>query len=336
MAQPGDLAARAAGALAVKHRLTGAAVLRIGLGGLVGYRYLSAWPVRHFLWGPSGLLPIEAFGRTEIHAGPSVFAVGSDAAFDALYLTGLLVSLAFLAGWRTRVVSVPFVAFTWSLFSRNPLALNAADNLVAATLPYLLLMDLSARLSLDARRPRTGPDRPAAARLHNAGLLCLVVQLGIVYAASFIFKLLGTTWRDGSALGIVFGLAEYRPPVLSDFLTTNEAAQMVLARATMAFEATYPLLLWSRRTSWAAAAGAAVFHTGTILLMGLAAFGFTMIVFQAVVLTDEQYRSLGRRLGWPAPVPQPGTAPDAPAHHSAFVGTSFSARLPEGERGRIR
>lgn len=238
--------------------------------------------------------------------GPSLFAVSSDRAFEALYLAGFLVSLAFLVGWRTRVVAVPFVAFTWSLFSRNPLALNAADNLVAATLPYLLLLDSSARLSVDARRVRTTPGRPAVAWLHNTGVLCLLLQLAIVYAASFLFKLLGTTWRDGSALGIVFGLAEYRPALFAGFLTTNEAAQIVLAWLTMAFEATYPALMWSRSGRVAAAAGAVVFHTGTILLMGLVAFGLTMIVFQAVLLSDEQYGGIAKRLGRPEPVPQPG------------------------------
>lgn len=276
-----------------KQRLIGCSLLRLGLGGTVSFIYLSSWPVRHYLWGPGGVMPIDTFGETEAHLGPSIFAVGSEPMFDLLYLTGLLVSIVFLVGWKTRLAAFPFVLFTWSLFSRNPLMMNGANVFVAVTLLYFLFLDSSAHLSIDARRPRPpGRFEKSRAWLHNTSLLCLLIQLCIAYGASFLAKIVGPSWRDGSALGTIFSLVEYRPPILAGFLTGSHFVSATFAYFTMAVEASYPLLIWSRRGRWPALAGALLLHSGTIVFMGLVFFGLTMIAYQAVLLSDDQYRLL--------------------------------------------
>ncbi|HET9515832.1 MAG TPA: HTTM domain-containing protein [Gemmatimonadales bacterium] len=279
-----------------KQRLIGCSLLRLGLGGTVSYIFLSSWQVRHYLWGPAGAMPIDTFGTTDAHLGPSIFAVRSEALFDALYLTGLLVSLVFLVGWKTRLVVFPFVLFTWSLFSRNPLMMNGANVFVAVTLLYVVFLDSSAHLSVDARRRRPpGRFETASAWLHNTSLLCLLVQLCIAYGASFLAKTVGASWRDGSALGTIFSLVEYRPPILAGLLTGSHLLSAAIGYFTMAVEASYPFLVWSRRGRWPALAGALLLHGGTIVFMGLVFFGLTMIAYQAVLLSDDQYRLLVNR-----------------------------------------
>jgi hypothetical protein len=44
-----------------------------------------------------------------------------------------------------------------------------------------------------------------------------------------------------------------------------------------------------------ALAGALLLHSGTIVFMGLVFFGLTMIAYQAVLLSDDQYRRLANR-----------------------------------------
>jgi hypothetical protein len=279
-----------------KRRLIGCSLLRLGLGGTVTYLLLSSWQVRHYLWGPAGVMPIDAFGKTDAHLGPSIFAVHSEALFEVMYVTGLLVSVAFLAGWRTRLIAFPFVLFTWSLFSRNPLMINGANMLVAVTLLYVLFLDSSAHFSVDARRPRPpGRFETVSAWLHNTSLLCLLVQLCIAYGASFLSKTVGPSWRDGSALATIFSLVEYRPPILAGLLSTSHFISAAIAYFTMAVEVSYPFLVWSRRGRWVALAGALLLHSGTIVFMGLVFFGITMIAYQAILLSDDQYRLLVKR-----------------------------------------
>jgi hypothetical protein len=284
----------------VKQRLIGSSLLRLGLGAAVTYHFASSWPERRYLWGADGAHPLEIFNSTEARLGPSLFAVQSEALFDVLYLAGLAVAIAYLVGWHTRIVAIPFVVLTWSLLSRDPLALNGGDTLLFVTLPYLLFLDSSAYFSVDSRRRRPGPRSENAetliASLHNLALVCLLVQLCLVYGANCYNKLLGETWIDGTALGIVFRLADYRPPLLAGFLAGNRFVQASMGYFTLAFEGAFPLLIWSRKGRVAAAVLAVFLHGGTILFMGLVAFGFRMIVYQTVLLSDDQYLWLGRKL----------------------------------------
>ncbi|HEX2178186.1 MAG TPA: HTTM domain-containing protein [Actinomycetota bacterium] len=286
---------------AVKHRLIGSSLLRLGLGGAVAYHFASSWPERRYLWGADGAHPLEIFNRTNARLGPSLFAVQSEALFDVLYLAGLLVAIAYLVGWHTRVVAIPFVVLTWSLLSRNPLALNGGDTLLFVTLPYLLFLDSSACFSFDSRRkaaePRSANASTVIAALHNLALVCLLVQLCIVYGANCYNKLLGDTWIDGTALGIVFRLAEYEPPLLAGFLAGSQFVQASIGYFTLAFEGAFPFLIWSRKGRVVAVVLAVLLHGGTILFMGLVAFGLRMIVYQTVLLSDDQYLRLAGRRG---------------------------------------
>lgn len=283
-----------------KQRLIGCSLLRIGLGGTVSYLFVSSWQVRHYLWGPAGVMPIDTFGKTETHLGPSIFAVRSESLFDLLYLTGLALSIAFLVGWRTRLIALPFVVFTWSLFSRNPLMMNGANVFVAVTLLYVVFLDWSAHFSIDARRRRpAGRFDTAGAWLHNTSLLCLLLQLCVAYGASFLWKAAGSSWRDGSALRTIFSLVEYRPPILAGLLSSSHLASAAIGYFSMAVEACYPFLIWSRRGRWVALAGVLLLHGGTIVFMGLVFFGLTMIAYQAVLLSDDQYRLLVERAHLP-------------------------------------
>lgn len=243
---------------ATKHRLIGSSLLRLGLGILVVYTFASSWSERRYLWGAEGVHPMDAFGRTSASLGPSLFAVRSEPLFDVLYLAGLAAAVAYTLGWRTRLVAIPFAALTWSLLTRNPVMLNGGDTLLHVTLPYLVFLDASAYFSLDARRRRKSP-RPqesgqVVAALHNLALVCLLVQLAIVYGFNFYNKMLGDTWPDGTALATVFRLTDYSPAIFTEFLQSNTLVQAVIAYFTLAFEAAYPILIWSRKGRVAAAA----------------------------------------------------------------------------------
>ncbi len=313
-----------AGRFATKRRLIGSSLLRLGLGAAVTYHFASSWPERRYLWGPDGAHPLEVFDRTSSRLGPSLFAVRSDTLFDGLYLAGLLFAIAYLVGWRTRIVVFPFVVMTWSLLTRNPLALNGADTLLLVTLPYLLFLDSSAYFSLDSRRrrpdSRAGNARTVIAALHNLALVCLLIQLCIVYGANCFNKLLGDQWPDGTALATVFRLKEYQPPLFAEFLAGSPLIHAFAGYFTLAFEGAFPLLIWSRLGRVAAVIMALMLHVGIILFMGLVAFGLRMIFYQAVLLSDDQYLWLARKLrsalsrkAEPAIDTGPGGVADSPA-----------------------
>jgi len=289
---------RAKDYLSVEHHLFGCALLRIGIGSVVVYYLTGHWAERSFLWGPNGLYPYWLFARelSTTHA-PSLLAVESQGLFDALYLAALIVAVLYTIGWRTRLIGIPFAIFTWSLFMRNPFLLTGGDNLVQVELPLMLFANTSAFLSLDSgwRGPfeySADTSRPVSALVHNAALFAMMLQLAIAYGAAGLAKTAGYTWQHGTAIYYVLQTREFGMSSLTSMLFRNDIIVALLTYSVVAFELSFPFLIWHRRTRWIAAAGAVAMHTAIALVMRLVPFAVEAMVFEFILFPDESYRGL--------------------------------------------
>lgn len=290
--------------LIVEHHLVGASLLRIGLGAVVLYQLVRHWAERDFLWGPRGVYPLWLFQRElPLARAPSFFAVESTLLFDLVYAVAVGVAALYLVGWRTRWIAIWLYILTWSLIQRNPMLLSGGDKLLLVMLPFVvLLLDTSAYLSADAGWRRIGdpwrpPPRPFVALLHNVGLVCIFVQLSVVYGFSGLAKLLGEAWRDGTAVYYVLRSAEFTLPGISPLIYLNPVLVPLLTYATLAFELGFPLLIWSPRTRWLASLQTMVFHLFIAVFMGLVLFAAQALIFQLVLFDDASYRRAFARLG---------------------------------------
>ena len=292
---------RLRGFLSVEHHLVGASLLRIGLGLVVLYQLLGHFAERGFLWGPRGVYPLWLFERDlPVGRAPSFLAVESELLFDVIYGISIAVAVLYALGWRTRWVGIWLYVLTWSLIKRNPLLRTGGDSIVLAMLPFLLLMNTSAYLSADSRwrgigegdRPRAGP---FAALLHNVGLFGVMLQLCLIYLFAGVYKLLGEHWPQGTAVYYVLRAPEFTLPGLSELIYLNPVLVPTLTYATLAFELSFPLLVWSARTRPIAVGAAVVFHLSTAALMGLVVFAAQALVFQCVLVGDRDYRRIWRR-----------------------------------------
>lgn len=301
-----------------ERHLVGAALLRIGLGAIVLYQLVAHWAAAELLWGPSGFYPHWLFARESPALGaPSFFGVESPAAFRALYAGAIGVALLYLAGWQTRWTGVWLYAAVWSLIKRNPLLVTGGDTLILVMLPFLLFLDTGAYLSADSgwRHPAepAPPGSPVAALLHNVALGCLFVQLALFYGFAGIYKLLGERWIAGDAVYYTLRLPEFDRGGIGAQVYAWPALVVALTWATLVFELSAPLLLWSRRTRWLVTLQAFAFHGFIAVSMGLVVFSAQALVFQAALYDDGAYRRLlsraVRRRSLTATGPPPSTRP---------------------------
>jgi len=296
-------ARRALDRLATERRLIGVALLRIVVSAVMLLFLIGQWPNRHLIWGPDGAFPAWLFERELPYTrAPSVFAVSSPLLFDALYHLTIVVAVAFLIGWRPLVVRVGFVVLSWSLLRRHPYVMTGGDSLLLLCLPWLLLTNTTAYLSVtsgwrgigSAWRP--GP-RPWRALLHNMGVLGLLLQLSVMYLFAGLYKLFGGPWQDGSAAGAVLRIDRFSLPGVSPLVYEAPFLSAALTYWTTAFELTAPLLLWFPATRWLVAVQSVLFHGGIGVLMGLMTFAVEATMLQLVVFPDASYRRLARRFG---------------------------------------
>ena len=277
----------------VPRRLLGVGVTRIVLGSVSAVLYALHLSQRHFLWGADGAVSradIAAILRA-LHSW-SLYAVFPNAlGAECLYWAGLVVSIMFAAGLFTRITSILFFVLTWSLYQRNPYALNGGNNLLVILAIYLMFADLST-LSLD--RSLFGERRPRGfdwlrGMLHNAALAACLLQLGVLYFEAGFYKIQGHVWSDGTAIYYILRSNEFALPGWGDYIWHSAGLVTIGTYGTIFFEIMHPFLMWDRRLKYLIFAGAVMLHGGIGLLMGLVWFSVTMIGAHAVLFDDDEY-----------------------------------------------
>lgn len=124
----------------------------------------------------------------------------------AFFWIFLVLVLMLIAGLWTRFSSVAVFLCLASIQQRNLFITSGGDTFLRVAGFFLMFAPAGAALSLDRwlRTRRTGPAplqliEPWAQRM-------IQLQLSLLYLVSFLWKMKGDTWRNGTALSYVFHL----------------------------------------------------------------------------------------------------------------------------------
>jgi uncharacterized membrane protein YphA (DoxX/SURF4 family) len=251
-----------------------AAILRIVFGAVVFLWALSMLEDVYWFFGPHGVLP-EQLDRPGIlgFLGRSDSPLLPAAALGALMVAGVLLAI----GCWTRVVSVVVFVLIAAFHHRNPFVLNGGDLLMRLAALYIALTPTGAALSVDRwRRNRaefwSHPERPMW------GLRLLQLQVAVMYFDSVWEKIVGETWRAGTAVGFALANDELTRTANGDWIGDVGWLNNILTWSTLLIEFALALLVWNRRLRpWVLLGGVAL-HLGIELGMPL---GF----FPVIVLT---------------------------------------------------
>jgi hypothetical protein len=244
-------------------------LMRILLGLLLIANHVELWAELHPMLGRAGWAPLAA-AQAEPHRASPYDVVPDGPALHLVHGAGLLVLVAFTLGWRTRWVAWAALAVQVAIHHRNPWMQHGGDRVLRLATLALCLVPAGAALSLDARAGRGAPTVPALA--HRM----VQLQWMIIYGATGAEKMLGRTWRDGSALLLALGNGDFqRFPHRLDPLLALPAVRALAAGATwatLAWELAFPLLVLHPRTRRPALLAGLVVHGGIWLTMRVGAF----------------------------------------------------------------
>lgn len=121
------------------------------------------------------------------------------------------------------------------------------------------------------------------------------MQMCIIYASTFLSKLSGPKWMDGTALYYIVQLDDvygkwFHPSLLFGYMGPLK----VLTWGTLLIEGCSPLALWYRPTRRAALISVTLLHLGIDLSMNLGAFhwimilGFLSFLVDSIEFTEEE------------------------------------------------
>ncbi|MGH2404494.1 MAG: DCC1-like thiol-disulfide oxidoreductase family protein [bacterium] len=223
-----------------------------------------------------------------------------------MYHFALAVAVTYAFGFWTRITGALQWIMIWSIQDRNPFLGDGGDNIMRIILLFLVLVNTGAYFSVDAaRRARSSHMRfqrtrvkvreffqPSLAVVHNFAIVTAVAQLCLLYSSTGLYKVMGELWQNGTALYYILRVDEYSWPGVAELLYRNPYLVVGGTYGTVFFELLFtPALLhpWSR---YIAMITGFLFHLGIALLMGLITFGWSMVSYYPLLVTDSEYRSL--------------------------------------------
>ena len=192
----------------------------------------------------------------------------------------LVASVATTVGWRTRASSLVAVLMMVILQRANTTIFNSGDLLLRQVGVCVALAPCGLLWSLDARRDRR------KGRVRNLlrspfAMRFLQLSLALGYFLSAWAKARGTTWHDGTAIGLSLRIDDLQRYAAPDWLFEQTILLNLFTWATLLFEASFAFLVWNRRLRpWVIATGIA-FHLGIDAFLDIGFF--SMAIFLAYV-----------------------------------------------------
>jgi len=235
-------------------------------------------------WGPhldrwfsdQGWLSADAARTIAYVYGWSVFDLLPDSPHVVRIVWLILVaqSLAMLAGWRPRLQAIGCFVWLVSFQNRNPVIFDGEDTLFRLFGFLMIVMPTGCRSLREATPPGREP-----LRVDGWPVRLMQLEVTLVYFSAAWLKLLGSPWRDGTALYYVMHLDEYwgRFP-LPAFLSTSLPVIRLLTWTTMVLEFAIPVLIWFEPTRRTALILVILFHLACDFAMHLFLFHWIMLL----------------------------------------------------------
>ena len=286
-----------------RHADYGFAVMRIVSGILLLDWLVLNLPIAGRIWGPG-----SAYWQ------PYREILGYDFPFNLLQTAGgpvfwiwfaltLLLVVAYLLGWRTRVVTPLLFVFYTTLNGQNTAISDGGNYFIRIMLIYLIFADISRRWSLDARRRKAKqlPEHQVGTVLHNVALCMVVAQLCLVYFEAGMYKVQGSLWQNGTAVYYPLQSEAYGVfPWLSDLMTSWSWSVVLVTYFTVVVQIAFPFLLFNTITRRIALVCILGMHVSIALVMGLPFFSGIMASADAVLVSGATWWSGGCSRSWGA------------------------------------
>ncbi|MGK5530723.1 HTTM domain-containing protein [Streptomyces sp. URMC 129] len=224
------------------------AIVRIGFATTMLLFLLHEWQHRHEMYGPDAPWGFD-LATTHV-AGNDAFTVllWSDSTlwFELVYHLAILACVGLLLGWRTRAMSILFMAGVLSLQNRSIFLGDGGDNVIHLMAMYLVLTRCGRVWSLDARREARLRERGPRPGDDPVGIALWAVLGAALMAALLTGKLDSTIWGlFFTGMWLVHGFwwmvrrfAPGEPRVVSDIvanLVHNAALFVIMAEVCIIY-----------------------------------------------------------------------------------------------------
>ncbi|HDR7379644.1 MULTISPECIES: HTTM domain-containing protein [Bacillus] len=268
-----------------KHYLIGASILRIAIGIHIAFTYLVYFTKRHEIWGPNSFYLLDYTKGKFL----SLYSFNDSILyFEILYFLGIIINTLYLLGVKTRVVGVLNYIMIYSLYARNPLALDGGNNILIIILFYLMFAEVNRYFSIS--KGKNTDSNKFSNMFHNCAIFMCLFQVCILYFFSGFAKSQGHMWYNGTALYYILHVDEFTQPFLAQFIINSPVLLTLGAYSAIITQLFFPLCVFNKYLKIPILLGSISFHFVIIIMMGLIQFGLIMIALDILFLTDKEHK----------------------------------------------
>ncbi|HEY2882447.1 MAG TPA: hypothetical protein VGJ15_08440 [Pirellulales bacterium] len=286
-------------------------LLRILIGVVALWWYLSLIPDLQRWFGPSGIFPL-AIAR-DIRNSSDGFAISpldlidSAAQLWLAYGIGLAAIVLMIVGLFSRVTTILSLLFVLSFIHRAPMLSRPVDNILALAMFYLCLGPTGANFSIDSllrkrrmlNRPSADPAQFSAIQYSSAATVAMrlmQVHLSLVYLAMAIAQLQWPIWWQGTAVWWMMARPESRLVDLTGLSGLGEKPfdylVNFLTHAIVVYELCFAVFIWRPLVR------PLLLVAGVFVWLGLALIGGSPIFAVLMLFATLAFLSPQRLRGW--------------------------------------
>jgi predicted DCC family thiol-disulfide oxidoreductase YuxK len=278
------------------------AVFRIGLAVLIIVDLIDRFRDLKAHYTDFGILPRAAL--IEKFLNPwlwSIHLLSGEALFQGLlFLLAILVALALLVGYRTKIVTILSWILLASLHSRNPVILNAGDIELRLLLFWGMFLPLGAYYSVDSAL--NSSPKPLPERILSGATVALTLQICFIYWFTGLLKSDPIWWLEGSAVYYALSIDQLVTP-FGRFLLNFPPLLVFFSFSTLWVELLGPFFLFVPVYNGLFRLGTLVtfilLHIGFRLGLVLGLFPYISIVAWLVFLPSDFWNRISQRLQTP-------------------------------------
>jgi len=273
------------------------ALFRVSLAGVLLFDLLRRLCGISAFYSDWGVLPRDWLALVNGPWRLSLYMANGEGWFAALLISlQILLALALLLGYRTRLALIASFVLLGSLHSRNPMVLIGGDNLLVCLLFWGMFLPLGARWSVDAALSTTPP--PVDNRHLSWAGAGLLLQVLSVYFFSAAMKTGADWWPDGSAVYYALSLDRYATP-LGVWLKGYPALTQALSYYVYFLEWIGPLLvllpLFNVALRFTVMVNLMLMHLGFLVFLSIGHFPFVSLASLTVLCGGWLWDALQRR-----------------------------------------
>src|SRR5215831_8788759 len=184
----------------------------------------------------------------------------SNAWVEALFWMALVSAALLMLGLFTRISSILVFIFLTSLHHRNLYITHGGDTFLRLAGFFLIFAPAGAALSLDRLiRIRRGIESPGIQARSPWAQRMIQLQLSLLYLVTFLSKIKGAPWLQGTALFYVYHLDEFRRFPLPQWFFHPTVLKLADWSA-LALEFSLGVLIWLKELRYLLLPLGLVFH----------------------------------------------------------------------------